>query len=384
VRALQVERSLARFVTARVSSRPAVVRLTETDPPVLPGPEWVTIRPLLSGICGSDLATVYGRASRWFEPYVSFPFVPGHEIVAETADGERVVVEPVLHCRIRGVDPVCSWCADGRTNRCENLAAGHIAVGLQTGYCNQTGGGWSGALVAHRQQLHSVPAAWSDEAAVMVEPVACSVHAALSSPPGEGRVAIVIGAGTIGLATIAAIRSFRDDVTTVIAVAKHPEQRRLARQLGADFVADPDELRRAVRRATGSWILDSGQLTGGADVVFDCVGTSESLSESTAVAAPGATVVLAGMPGHVGVDLTALWQRELRLAGAYAYGPERHAGDRHSFDLAMQLIAELDLGRLVSARYPLDRHSDALEHASHAGVRGATKVVFDMRQEKRR
>jgi len=218
----------------------------------------------------------------------------------------------------------------------------------------------------------------------MVEPVACSVHAALSSPPGEGRVATVIGAGTIGLATIAAIRSLRDDVTTVIAVAKHPEQRRLARQLGADFVAGPDELRRAVRRATGSWILDSGQLTGGADVVFDCVGTSESLSESTAVAAPGATVVLAGMPGHVGVDLTALWQRELRLAGAYAYGPERHAGDRHSFDLAMQLIAEHDLGRLVSARYPLDRHSDALEHASHAGVRGATKVVFDMRQEKRR
>lgn len=384
MRALQVDRSLARFVTARVSSRPAVVRLAETDPPTPPGPEWVAIRPLLSGICGSDLATVYGRASRWFEPYVSFPFVPGHEIVAETAGGERVVVEPVLHCKIRGVEPVCSACAVGRTNRCENLAAGHLAAGLQTGYCNQTGGGWSASLVAHRQQLHPVPGGWSDEAAVMVEPVACSVHAALSAPPGAGPVAAVIGAGTIGLATIAAIRTFREDVTTVIAVAKHPEQRRLARQLGADFVAKPDELRRAVRRATGSWILDNGQLTGGADVVFDCVGTSESLSESTAVAAPGATVVLAGMPGHVGVDLTALWQRELRLTGAYAYGPERSAGDRHSFDLAMQLIAEHDLGRLVSARYPLDRHNEALEHASHAGARGATKVVFDLRQEKRR
>ncbi len=384
MRALQVDRSVTRFATARLSSRPAVLRLTETEPPAPPGPDWVTIRPLLSGICGSDLATVYGRASRWFEPYVSFPFTPGHEIVAETATGERVVVEPVLHCTIRGVDPVCSSCAAGRTNRCENLAAGHIAAGLQTGYCNQTGGGWSGALVAHRKQLHYVPAGWSDEAAVLVEPVACSVHAALSAPPGEPRVAAVVGAGTIGLATIAAIRSFREDVTTVIAVAKHPDQRRLARQLGADVVAEPDELRRAVRRATGSWVLDSGQLTGGAGVVFDCVGTSESLSSSTAVAAPGATVVLAGMPGRVNIDLTALWQRELRLAGAYAYGPEPGAGDRHSFDLAMQLISEHDMGRLVSALYPLERHSEALDHASHAGARGATKVAFDLRHEKRR
>jgi threonine dehydrogenase-like Zn-dependent dehydrogenase len=229
-----------------------------------------------------------------------------------------------------------------------------------------------------------VPAGWSDEAAVLVEPVACSVHAALAASSQQSRCAVVIGAGTIGLATVAALRSMRPEITTLIAVAKHPEQRRLASDLGADYVAEPAELRRAVRRATGSWMLDGGQLTGGADVVFDCVGSAESLREATAVASPGATVVLAGMPGHVGIDLTALWQRELHLVGAYAYGPEPKAGGRHSFDLAMDLIARHDLGRLVSARYPLDRHAQALEHASHAGARGATKVVFDLRQEKRR
>ena len=384
MRALQIERSLPRFAAARVSAHPAPLRLTEVDLPDLPGPEWQVLRPRLSGICGSDLATVTGRSSRWFEPIVSFPFIPGHEVVAETEDGTRVVVEPVLHCRIRGVEPPCPACAAGRTNHCERLVAGHLSPGLQTGYCRDTGGGWSAALVAHRDQLHPVPSTWSDEAAVMVEPTACAVHAALAAPAGRDLRAVVIGAGTIGLATIAAIRQLRDDVSTLIAVAKHPEQRRYAKEFGATFVVEPGEIRRAVRRATGSWILDQGQLTGGADVVWDCVGSQESLAESLAVAAPGSTVVLAGMPGQVKVDLTALWQREIRLAGAYAYGPEPAAGGRHSFDLAMEVVEEAGLDRLVTVAYPLDRYSEAIDHAAHAGGRGATKIVFDLRNEKRR
>jgi threonine dehydrogenase-like Zn-dependent dehydrogenase len=384
MKALQVDRSLARFAAARVSSHPHPLRLNEVDPPELPAPEWQMVRPRLSGICGSDLATVGGRSSRWFEPIVSFPFIPGHEVVAETEDGTRVVIEPVLHCRIRGVDPVCPACLDGRTNHCERLVAGHLSAGLQTGYCHDTGGGWSVALAAHPAQMHPVPADWSDEAAVMVEPTACAVHAALAAPAGRDITAVVIGAGTIGLTTIAAVARLRPDVATLIAVAKHPEQRRLARELGATHVVEPGEIRRAVRRATGSWILDQGQLTGGAGVVWDCVGSSQSIADALAVAAPGATVVLAGMPGHVGIDLTGLWQREIRLAGAYAYGPEPQADGRHSFELAMDIVAQAGLDRLVSARYPLDRFADAIDHAAHAGGRGATKVVFDLRNERRR
>jgi threonine dehydrogenase-like Zn-dependent dehydrogenase len=149
-------------------------------------------------------------------------------------------------------------------------------------------------------------------------------------------------------------------------------------------VVEPGELRRAVRRSTGSWILDSGQLTGGANVVFDCVGNSSSVADALAVAAPGGTVVLVGMAGHVDIDLTGLWQREVRLVGAYAYGPEPSRGGRHSFPLAMDLIDNAGLERLVSAAYPLDRHTEAIEHAAEAGRRGAAKVVFDLRHEKRR
>ncbi len=393
MRALQVDRSVTRFAAARLASgwragaggRVGALRLVDVEPPELPGPGWQTLRPRLSGICGSDLATLDGRSSRWFEPVVSFPFVPGHEVVADAEDGRRVVLEPVLHCALRGIDPPCGPCAEGRTNHCERLVAGHLQPGLQTGYCADTGGGWSLALVAHDRQLHEVPDGWSDEAAVMVEPTACAVHGALAAPRPESDVAaVVIGAGTLGLATIAALHHLRPDIASVLAVAKHPEQRRLARELGAATVVEPGDLRRAVRRASGSWILDNGQLTGGAPLVFDCVGTAASIADALAVAAPGATVVLLGMPGHVGIDLTGLWQREVRLAGAYAYGPEPAAGGRHSFELSLEVVDAAGLERLVSATYPLDRHADAVEHAANAGRRGAVKVAFDMRREKRR
>jgi threonine dehydrogenase-like Zn-dependent dehydrogenase len=210
------------------------------------------------------------------------------------------------------------------------------------------------------------------------------VHAALAGPASEDQAAVVIGAGTLGLVTVAALARFRPDVTTIIAVAKHPRQRQLASELGAAAVVEPDELRRAVRRRTGTWMADNGQLAGGAPLTYDCVGSAASIADALAVTAPGGTVILAGMPGEVSVDLTGLWQREINLAGAYTYGPEPKAGGRHSFELAFDLVDAADLGRLVSATYTLDRHTEAIAHASAAGRRGATKVVFDLRGEKRR
>jgi threonine dehydrogenase-like Zn-dependent dehydrogenase len=181
VKALVFERSLPRYAAARVASamapgggaRVGPLRLSEIDQPVLPGPDWRRISPILAGICGSDLATVDGHSSRYFEPIVSFPFVPGHEIVGELADGggddgARVVVEPVLACAARAVHPLCPACAEGQTGNCERVALGHLKPGLQTGYCADTGGGWSSSLVAHTSQIHMVPDAMSDEEAVMV------------------------------------------------------------------------------------------------------------------------------------------------------------------------------------------------------------------------
>jgi len=163
--------------------------LSDVDEPVPPAGAggWVRVRPRLAGICGSDLATVDGKTSRYFEPLVSFPFTPGHEVVGELDDGSRVVLEPVLACGPRGIDPPCPQCAAGRTQRCERQSFGLLEPGLQTGYCADTGGGWGAWLVAHESQLHRVPDDLSDEAAVLVEPAACAVFEDAVAGVAAGR-----------------------------------------------------------------------------------------------------------------------------------------------------------------------------------------------------
>jgi threonine dehydrogenase-like Zn-dependent dehydrogenase len=388
MKALVFDRDIARFAAARVAG--AIVpgkgaahgplRLRRTDVPEPPSDEWVAVRPRLSGICGSDLATIDGRASRYFEPIVSFPFVPGHEIVGDLDDGTRVVVESVLGCEVRGIDPPCPACAEGDVGGCRNVAFGHLEPGLQTGFCEDTGGGWSTLLRAHPSQLRAVPDGLSDEAAVMIEPTACALRGAFAAVASEPDTVAVVGSGALGLLTIAALRALDPDVT-VLASARYPDQRRWASDLGADRVVTPDELMRSIRATTGSMRMGD-QLTGGVDAAIDCVGSSESITQALAVTRPRGTVVLTGMPGTVSLDLTGLWHKELRLAGAYAYGVE--ADGRRTFDHALDLVASADLGRLVSATYPLDRYREAVEHAAQAGPRGAVRIAFDLRDEKER
>jgi hypothetical protein len=89
------------------------------------------------------------------------------------------------------------------------------------------------------------------------------------------------------------------------------------------------------------------------------------------------------MPGKVTVDLAPLWHREVRLAGAYAYGAERNLGGDDAvptFSLAFDVAAAQHTGRLVSATYPLARFEDAVAHAGAAGRRGAVKIAFDVRK----
>ena len=387
VRALEFSRKEARYAAAAVSSRlrpgsgarTGPLALVEGEPPELPGEGWHRVTTVLAGICGSDLATVDGRSARYFEPWVSFPFVPGHEVVGRLDDGSRVVLEPVLGHAARGFDPPFADAAPGDGDDYRHLVGGDLEPGIQTGYCASTGGGWSSEFIAHESQLHPVPDTLSDEAAVMIEPTAVGVHAALKAAVSAGDTVAVLGSGTMGLVTVAALRSLTD-AGTIIAGAKYPEQEALARSLGADTVVAPGELGRAVRRTTGSFLIGD-KLSGGADVVIDAVGSAASIDEAIGIARPRGRVVLLGMPGRVNVDLTALWHRETELVGAYTYGTERLSDgtSRRTFDLAAELVASAELGRLVSATYPLERYADAIAHAAAAGGRGAIKVCFDLR-----
>jgi threonine dehydrogenase-like Zn-dependent dehydrogenase len=419
VSTLLFERSLPRFAAARVASafgsgRGAGVgplRLVEQEAPELPGAGWVHVDPVLSGICGSDLATLDGRSSRYFEDIVSFPFVPGHEVVGriggDTADamahdgsvlapGSRVVLQPVLGCAARGIDPPCDACRRGQVGNCGHLAFGHLRPGLQTGFCADTGGGWSSSgLVAHSSQLFAVPDALSDADAVTVEPVACAVHAVLGAGLRQGDVVAIIGAGTLGLTVTAALSHLVSTgrlpaPAAVLVGARYAHQQALARRFGATEALAPDQLPRAVRRHSHSLSFGgpAGQtatLSGGADLVIDCVGRAESIAQALAMVRPRGTVALVGMPGKVTVDLAPLWHREVRLAGAYAYGVETTGPDEladavPTFALAFEVAAAQQTGQLVSATYPLTRFEDAVAHAGAAGRRGAVKIAFDIRK----
>ena len=408
MKALIVERKLTKFAAARVASvfgsgRGAglgPLRLSEVDPPSVAGQGWFEITPTLSGICGSDLATVDGRSSQYFEDIVSFPFVLGHEMVGvlrtdardahgnPLAAGTRVVVQPVLGCAARGLE-LCDACALGQVGRCQHLSHGHLKAGLQTGFCADTGGGWSeGPVAVHETQLFAVPEGLSDDDAVTIEPMACALHAAVRGQVTSSDTVAIVGAGTLGLGVVASL-SFLvatgrlDKPRRILVGARYASQRQMARRFGADEALEPSQLPRAVRAATRSLIAGppagrTGQLTGGAEVVFDCVGSASSLTESLQLAAPGGRVIVVGMPGKVSVDLAAMWHREISLSGAYAYGTEAlEEGARSTFELAMELVAHHRTGQLVSAHYPLDRFEEALAHAGAAGSRGAFKIVFD-------
>lgn len=396
--ALELFRSVPRYVAARaVGSRLpgllagplAPLRLVNRDDPVRPADGWGRVRPRLSGICGSDLATISAGTSFYFSPLVSMPFVPGHEVVGDLLDdvdglpsGSRVVLDPVLSCAARGVAP-CPSCAEGATGRCDRVTVGHVSPGLQTGYCADTGGGWGGMLVAHRSQLHAVPDRMTDTRAVLVEPLACAIHAVLRARPEPGASVLVVGAGTVGILVLLALREFTQ-AGRITVVAKHPRQRELARGYGATDVVDPAGAVGAVRRASRALRLSPERggafLLGGVDVAMDCVGSRSSLDLALRTTKAGGRVVLAGLPVS-GTDLTPVWFRELEVVGAYATGTEKVNGDRQrTFDLSIDLAADAPLEGLVGGVYPLRRWREALDHALAAGRLGTVKVAFDPRE----
>jgi threonine dehydrogenase-like Zn-dependent dehydrogenase len=391
VKALVFERKEARYaatalatrLTETAAPRLAPLRLADIDPPALPAEGWHNIYPRLSGICGSDLSLLTGRTSRYFESLASMPFVLGHEVVGDLDDGRRVVIDAVLGHAARGEAPPHGAAAPGDGHDYGHLVSGPLGAGLQIGSCKRTGGGWSTQFVAHESQIHLVPDDLSDEAAVMVEPAASGIHAALRGDVGDGDTVVVIGGGAIGLCVIAALRR-GSGAERIIAAAKYEEQQRLARQLGADLVVKPNEIRRAVRRVVGCR-MNGDLLSGGAEVTIDAVGSAGSLADAVAVTRPRGSVVLCGMPGPSRIDLAPVWHRELTILGAYTYGTEQLAGGDpvHTFDMAFELVRSERLGELVSAHYRLEDYTMAVRHADQAGRRGAIKIVFDLRDERR-
>ena len=395
MKALQIDRSPTKFGLARIASAVAPATSARIGPldfrtiddPDCPGEGWHRVHTRLAGICGSDLSLVEGHASTYFEDFVSFPFVPGHEVVGHLDDGTRIVLEPVLGHEARGITPPFEGAAPGDGDDYAHLATtarhGHLEPGIQTGFCCSTGGGWAPWFWAHESQLHRIDDDVPDERAVLIEPIAGGIHAALLAWPTIEHVSdpivAVLGAGTMGLAAIAGLKRHLPDAHVIVG-ARYPHQMAIATAIGADAVVPASKLDRAVRRAAGCHMI-GGALSSGAHVTIDAVGSSASITDSLRITRPRGRVVLLGMPADVQLDLTGLWHRETELKGAYTYGTETmpDGSTARTFDLAIDTANHFEAERLLSATYRLDDHVDAIAHAAAAGRRGAVKIAFDLR-----
>jgi 2-desacetyl-2-hydroxyethyl bacteriochlorophyllide A dehydrogenase len=323
----------------RVVVHPGRIAVEAADVPS-PGPGEALVRTLAAGVCGSDLHAAHGR-----HPFVALPYRPGHEVVgiiesvgasvAGFAPGERVIVEPDLPCW------TCKMCTTGRENLCENL---------QFFGCGYPQGGMADYFTLAANRLHSVPESVDDHTAALIEPLSTPVHAVRLAGDVAGRSVAVLGAGTIGLFTLAVLRAH--GAGTVVVTDPNPGKRARASALGADAVVDArsEDVAGQVR----------GLLGGSADIVFDCVAIQSSVDQAIAMADKGGTVVVVGVPAAaVTVPLPIIQDHQIRIQGSATYLPEDYAESASL--LRAGTIRKADF---VTATRPLEAVAEAFELAS--------------------
>jgi threonine dehydrogenase-like Zn-dependent dehydrogenase len=397
VKALVFRHDLAReaasTIGGRVSRRAFVsgfapVRVEEIDEPPLPAGDWVRVQTTFSGLCGSDVKQILLNGSRDnpLTALVSFPHVLGHEVVGRRVDtGERVVLNPWLSCVPRGIDPPCEACQQGRYPWCRNFRSGALPVSIHLGNCSAAGGAHAERFGAHVAQLFAIPDGVSDEAAVLADPFSVSLRSVLlAPPPPDGRPVLVYGSGTLAFAAIALLRQLYP-ATEVWAVTRLGRRAELATRLGAQAVLSgaPDELVAQVARRTGAKPLEPWSkrdwLQDGPAVVYDTIGSVETVETSLRLLATGGTLVISGVEPPKRFEWTLLYFKELHVIGSNGFGIEdvggvaKHAME-HYFDF---IAAGLDLTPVITHRFPLERWDEAVLTIKNARRTGAVKVLLE-------
>lgn len=379
------------------------LRLVQVPVPALPGDDWVRVRVRLGGICGTDLRLVQLRnhPGSFLRCFMRLPLILGHEGVG-TIDavgsavqgwqlGQRVCWDPSLSCAPRGIQPMCRPCQQGEPAICENITEGRIPPGPMVGLTQGVGGSWAPYLVVHQSQLLAVPDEVPDEDAVLVDPVACAVHGVLRAPPKQADHALVIGAGIIGLGVLAALQAI-DAGCKVTAVVRDEYHAQLAERFGAHRVvrvrrgesaaARYDKVLAGVgaRRYAG-WFGNQA-VQGGFDVVYDCIGSGQSLSDALKLTRARGTVVLLGTSQICVLDTTPIWFAELNVIGATGRQVENYQGRAvHTFEIVFDWLrtGRLGLQGLLTHLLPLRDFRKAFHLLTHR-PEPVVKVAFDLRE----
>lgn len=353
----------------------------------------ILTRTLRGGICGSDLHLL----SLEFALDVSPTIVPspkirfmGHECVSEIVEigddvskfdvGQRVVVQKTFCCHIHQPKNLCPRCSEGSFWLCEK--AGQYA--LFTHY--EAAGGWGRGFRYHEDQLVPVPDTISSDQALLIEPLACSLRGILKKMPKENDKVLIIGAGTIGLCTLVALKAVQPDCEVTVK-AKYDFQEEEAKKLGASEVIDGRNMIEYTERKTGAefykGVFGNNTLIGGFDVIYDCVGTAKTVHNALRWSKGGGTVVLIGIDlKQMKLDLSPVWYQEVDLIGSMVTRIENWENKEIStFELVIKLlenkIISSSITDIITHRFDLTDYKEAISTALDKKRSKAIKVIFD-------
>ena len=328
---------------ALVLERRLELSLRDFDIREILGPRDVRVRIQTVGICGSDVHYyTHGRIGP-FE--VKEPMILGHEcagVILETGAevthlkvGQRVCMETGIP------DP---------TSRPSRLAHYNLDSKVRFWATPPIHGCLRPEVIHPADFTFAVPDNVTQAEAAMVEPLAVGLHAATKAGIKPGDVALVTGAGPIGMLT--ALAALASGCSRVFVTDVVPEKLALAGSLGpiTALHAAKDDLTAAILAATDGW---------GADVVFEASGNGRAASSVFNALCPGGTVVFVGMPLEpIAYDVVAAQVKEARVEHVFRYA--------HVFPRALALMAGggLDVKPLITDRFPFEHSIQAFEFAA--------------------
>jgi threonine dehydrogenase-like Zn-dependent dehydrogenase len=352
-------------MTAIVCHGPKDYRV-ETIARPRPGPRELTIRIGACGICASDCKCWSGAAMFWTgeDPWVKAPVVPGHEFVGHVealgdgaaehfgvALGDFVIAEQIVPCER------CRYCRSGKYWMCEV----HNIFGFQRTVAE--GGMAQYMRIPANARVHRIPAAMPLDDAAIIEPLACAIHAVNRGDIQLDDVAVIAGAGPIGLmmVQVAKLRTPRK----LVVIDMVAERLDLATRYGADVVINPvqDDARKIVRGLTDGY---------GCDVYIEATGSPSGVVQGLDLVRKLGRFVEFSVFGK---DTTTDWsvigdRKELDVRGAHL-GP-------YCYPIAIDLLMRgLVTSRgIVTHDYPLEQWDAAIEMAnSLASVKVLMKPV---------
>ncbi|MGH7641430.1 MAG: zinc-dependent alcohol dehydrogenase [Candidatus Dormibacteria bacterium] len=383
----------------------SLLSLQDLPEPNPPSSEWVRLRVLWSGICGSDVKQVLlqAAADNPLSGLVSFPHVPGHEVVARVEHpgaasslqvGQLVALDPWVGCLARGLAQLCPACAQGFIPHCRCQPDGGPwgwGRGLHLGNIRGLPGGFAEVIHAHPSQCHTLPEGLDPQIAVLADPLAVGLHAVERvGRPTEGPI-LVLGAGTIGLGLALAAR-LRWPELPVWVTAAWPHQRELISELGAEALGTaaatvvPELARRTGARLVRPWRGGAWALGGGAAVVLDSVGSRATMELALSCLAPRGRIVVIGVAKPARTETTLAYFKEAEIIGSNGYGRSSRAqGAPHLLDQALQLLSERGerFSRWCTHCFPLTRYREAFAHAANPGRGAVIKVTLEVGEERR-